>query len=95
MTGTQHDIAFFQAFGKAVCFLPPFSHQKNVKKKEEMLAFFNRISRGDTVPASLSPNMFKEQDGMLAFFLVLPPIFLHKMFKKQNGMLASFLLAFF
>ena len=32
-----------------------------------MLAFFNRKC-GGIVPASLSPNRFKKQDGMLAFF---------------------------
>ena len=54
---------------------PRLSHRKYAKKQNGMLALFNWEITSDlffgTVSSVFSPNMFKKQDGMLAFFVVL------------------------
>ena len=59
-----------------------------------MLALFNWEITSDlffgTVSSVFSPNMFKKQDGMLAFFLYCACGFLAQNCKKQNEMLAFF-----
>ena len=59
-----------------------------------MLALFNWEITSDlffgTVSSVFSPNMFKKQDGMLAFFLYCACGVLAQNCKKQNEMLAFF-----
>ena len=57
-----------------------------------MLAFFTWEITSDlffgTVSSVFFPNMFKKQDGMLAFFLYCAGGFLAQHCKQQNEMLA-------